>query len=99
MRSISRSNADPIQRSRWPRRLDSYWEAYGPVSGAARLNDVGGGRSTCMNEDRITGNAEKLVGQVQEGVGQLTGDARDQIQGKVKQAEGAIQDLYGQAKQ
>ena len=52
-----------------------------------------------MNEDRITGNAEKLVGQVQEGVGQLTSDAREQIQGRVKQVEGAIGDLYGQAKQ
>ena len=52
-----------------------------------------------MNEDRITGNAEKLVGQVQEGVGQLAGDAQNQIQGRVKQVEGAIGDLYGQAKQ
>ena len=52
-----------------------------------------------MNEDRMTGNAEKLIGQVQEGVRQLAGDAQNQIQGRVKQVEGAIGDLYGQAKQ
>ena len=86
------------------RRLDSCWEPCGPVSSLARsyapLNWIfAARRSKCVNEDRITGNAEKLVGQVQEGVGQLAGDARDQIQGRVKQVEGAIGDLYGQAKQ
>jgi uncharacterized protein YjbJ (UPF0337 family) len=52
-----------------------------------------------MNEDRITGNAERVAGKVQEGIGRLTGDAQNQVEGRAKQAEGAIQELYGQAKQ
>ena len=52
-----------------------------------------------MNEDRLTGNAESFGGQVGEGFGRATGDVKTQLQGKVKQAEGALQDVYGQAKE
>jgi uncharacterized protein YjbJ (UPF0337 family) len=51
-----------------------------------------------MNEDRFVGNAKNLGGQVEEGFGRATGDVKSQIQGKAKQMEGALQDMYGQAK-
>jgi uncharacterized protein YjbJ (UPF0337 family) len=50
-----------------------------------------------MNEDRISRTARNLGGKVEEGVGRVTGDAKTQIQGKLDQAAGAAQDLYGQA--
>ena len=49
-----------------------------------------------MDEDRISGTARNVGGKIEEGVGRLTGDARPQIQGKLDQAAGAAQDLYGQ---
>ena len=50
-----------------------------------------------MNEDRISGTTRNLGGKVEEGVGRVTGDAKTQIQGKLDQAAGTAQDLYGQA--
>ena len=52
-----------------------------------------------MNEDRLTGNAKNLGGQVEEGLGQATGEIKGQLQGKARQAEGALQDVYGQVKE
>ena len=52
-----------------------------------------------MNEDRITGAAKNLGGQVEEGLGRAAGDVKSQLQGKAKQVEGEIQELYGQAKE
>ena len=49
-----------------------------------------------MNEDRITGTARNLGGKLEEGVGRVTGDIKEQVQGKLDQAAGAAQDLYGQ---
>jgi uncharacterized protein YjbJ (UPF0337 family) len=49
-----------------------------------------------MNEDRISGTARNFGGKVEEGVGRVTGDAKTQIQGKLDQAAGTAQDLYGQ---
>jgi len=51
-----------------------------------------------MNEDRIVGTAKNVGGKVEEGIGRATGDFRTQVQGKAKQVEGDLQDLYGQAK-
>jgi uncharacterized protein YjbJ (UPF0337 family) len=51
-----------------------------------------------VNEDRLTGTAKNLGGQLEEGYGRATGDLRSQAEGRARQAEGAIQDLYGQAK-
>ena len=48
-----------------------------------------------MDEDRISGTARNVGGRIEEGVARLTGD-RTQIQGKLDQAAGAAQDLYGQ---
>jgi uncharacterized protein YjbJ (UPF0337 family) len=49
-----------------------------------------------MNDDRISGTARNVGGKIEEGVGRLTGDAKTQFQGKLDQAAGAAQDLYGQ---
>jgi uncharacterized protein YjbJ (UPF0337 family) len=54
------------------------------------------GRIDTMDEDRISGTARNAGGKIEEGIGRLTGDARTQIQGKLDQAAGAAQDLYGQ---
>ena len=50
-----------------------------------------------MDEDRISGTARNLSGKVEEGVGRTTGDVKTQLQGKLDQAAGVAQDLYGQA--
>ena len=50
-----------------------------------------------MNEDRLTGAGRKISGQAEEGIGRVTGDLTEQIQGKFDQAAGAAQDLYGQS--
>jgi uncharacterized protein YjbJ (UPF0337 family) len=52
-----------------------------------------------MNEDRLVGNAKNLSGQMEEGFGRATGDVKAQVEGKAKQAEGAVQDAYGQVKE
>ena len=51
-----------------------------------------------MTDDRLSGSAKNIGGQVEEGFGRLTGDERMQLEGRARQAEGALQDVYGQAK-
>jgi uncharacterized protein YjbJ (UPF0337 family) len=51
-----------------------------------------------MDENRVFGTAKNMAGKVEEGFGQATGDVKSQIDGKVKQAAGVAQDLYGQAR-
>jgi uncharacterized protein YjbJ (UPF0337 family) len=51
-----------------------------------------------MNEDRVVGSARNFAGQVQEGFGRATGDSASAVEGRIKQAAGAAQDLYGQAR-
>jgi uncharacterized protein YjbJ (UPF0337 family) len=52
-----------------------------------------------MNEeDRFTGTAKNVGGQVEHGYERATGDVKSQLQGKISQVEGVGQDLYGQAK-
>jgi uncharacterized protein YjbJ (UPF0337 family) len=46
-----------------------------------------------MNEHRIAGTARNLGGKLEEGVGRVTGDIKEQLQGKLDQAAGAAQDL------
>ena len=65
-------------------------------SGAEQAAPAMTGRIATMDEDRISGTARNVGGKIEEGVGRLTGDARTQIQGKLDQAAGAAQDLYGQ---
>jgi uncharacterized protein YjbJ (UPF0337 family) len=51
-----------------------------------------------VDEDRLSGTAKNLGGKIEEGFGRATGDAKTQVRGQMKQAEGSAQDLYGQAK-
>jgi uncharacterized protein YjbJ (UPF0337 family) len=44
------------------------------------------GRIANMDEDRISGTARNVGVKIEEGVGDLTGDARTQIQGKLEKA-------------
>ena len=49
-----------------------------------------------MDENRVEGAARNIGGKVQEGIGQVTGDAKTRVEGLANQAAGAAQDLYGQ---
>jgi len=51
-----------------------------------------------MSDDRIAGTARNLGGKVQEGFGKVAGDTKTELHGKMNQAVGTAQDLYGQAK-
>lgn len=50
-----------------------------------------------MDENRVYGTAKNLGGKVQEGVGDVTGNAGQKAEGLMDQASGTAQDLYGQA--
>lgn len=50
-----------------------------------------------MDENRLSGTAKNLGGKVEEGLGRVTGDTKMKVEGQMKQAEGSMQDLYGQA--
>jgi uncharacterized protein YjbJ (UPF0337 family) len=52
-----------------------------------------------MTDDRLSGSAKNIGSQVEEGFGRATGDVKTQLQGKAKQMEGTLQDVYGQAKE
>ena len=47
----------------------------------------------------MEGTARNLGGKLEEGLGRATGDVKSQVEGTVKQAVGAAQDLYGQARE
>ena len=49
-----------------------------------------------MDENRLSGTARNVGGRIEEGFGRATGDLETQIKGKLNQAAGAAQDLYGQ---
>jgi uncharacterized protein YjbJ (UPF0337 family) len=49
-----------------------------------------------MDEDRLSGTARNFGGKVEEGVGRVTGDVKTQSRGKLDQAAGTAEDLYGQ---
>ena len=51
-----------------------------------------------MNEDRFAATGKNLGGHVEQGFGRATGDVKTDVEGKIKQATGAAQDVYGQAK-
>jgi len=50
-----------------------------------------------MDETRRSGAAKKLGGNMEEGFGRATGDAKTRVQGQMRAAEGSMQELYGQA--
>ena len=70
--------------------LEEHW----PRASVAWLIELG--RIAPMDENRLYGTARNVGGKVEESVGRATGDVKTQIQGKLDQAAGAAQDLYGQ---
>src|SRR5271165_2032961 len=54
-------------------------------------------QSGAMDENRTIGTAKNVGAKAEEGFGRVIGDAKMKAQGQMKQAEGSIQDLYGQA--
>ena len=51
-----------------------------------------------MDKDRIAGSAKDFAGKVEGVVGDVTGDAKTQADGRAREAAGTVQNLYGQAK-
>jgi uncharacterized protein YjbJ (UPF0337 family) len=49
-----------------------------------------------MDENRISGTARNVAGKVEKGLGPAAGDASSEFKGKLDEAAGAAQDLYGQ---
>jgi uncharacterized protein YjbJ (UPF0337 family) len=51
-----------------------------------------------MDKDRIAGSAKDFAGKVEGAAGDATGDAKTQASGRMREAAGSVQNLYGQAK-
>lgn len=51
-----------------------------------------------MDKDRIAGAANKLKGSVKQGLGELTGDAKLEAEGRADKAKGTAQNAVGGAK-
>ena len=51
-----------------------------------------------MDEDRISGAANKAKGAVKDAVGSATGDTKTQAEGKMDKAKGSAQSAIGGAK-
>jgi uncharacterized protein YjbJ (UPF0337 family) len=51
-----------------------------------------------MDNDRIIGSAKDFAGKVEGRSGDIAGDIRAQAAGRVREAAGTAQNLYGQAK-
>jgi uncharacterized protein YjbJ (UPF0337 family) len=51
-----------------------------------------------MDENRVAGTARNVGGQVQEGLGRVTGNTETQVKGIANQVKGSAQDMYGKAK-
>jgi uncharacterized protein YjbJ (UPF0337 family) len=51
-----------------------------------------------MDKDRIAGAAKDAAGKVEGAVGDFAGDAETSTSGRLREATGTVQNLYGQAK-
>ena len=51
-----------------------------------------------MDTDRIGGAAKETFGKAQAAAGEVLGDNETELKGRARQASGAAQNLYGQAK-
>jgi uncharacterized protein YjbJ (UPF0337 family) len=51
-----------------------------------------------MDKDRIAGSAKDFAGKLEGAVCDMTGDAKTEATGRVREATGTAQNLYGQAK-
>jgi uncharacterized protein YjbJ (UPF0337 family) len=54
-------------------------------------------QETTMDENQFEGAARNIGGKIQDAVGGLTGDTATQARGKVNQAAGQAQQMYGAA--
>jgi uncharacterized protein YjbJ (UPF0337 family) len=52
-----------------------------------------------MDQDQLSGTAKNISGKAQETVGRTTGDTSMLARGQMTQAEGRMQELYGQARE
>jgi uncharacterized protein YjbJ (UPF0337 family) len=51
-----------------------------------------------MDENRVSGTAKNVGGELEEGFGRVTGDTKTKAAGVAKEVSGAAQDMYGQAR-
>jgi uncharacterized protein YjbJ (UPF0337 family) len=51
-----------------------------------------------MDKDRIEGAGKQIKGNIKEGIGKATGDAKLQGEGKADKAEGKVQNTVGGVK-
>ena len=51
-----------------------------------------------MDKDRIAGAAKDFTGKVEDTVGGIAGDAKTEVAGRVREATGTAQNIYGHAK-
>ena len=51
-----------------------------------------------MDTDRIAGSVKDFAGKLEGAVGDITGDAKTEAAGRVREGAGTAQNLYGQAK-
>jgi uncharacterized protein YjbJ (UPF0337 family) len=51
-----------------------------------------------MDKDRIAGSAKDFAGKVEGTIGDISGDVKTQASGRVREATGSAQNLYGQVK-
>lgn len=51
-----------------------------------------------MDSDRIAGKTKETIGKAEAALGETVGDEHTEASGRIRQATGAAQDLYGQAK-
>jgi uncharacterized protein YjbJ (UPF0337 family) len=51
-----------------------------------------------VDKDRMAGAANKVKGSVKQGVGEMTGDAKLEAEGRADKAKGTVQNAVGGAK-
>ncbi len=54
-----------------------------------------GWRDTAMTDERAKGTINKARGQVEEGLGKVTGNKEEQVRGKARQVQGSAQEGLG----
>jgi len=52
-----------------------------------------------MNKNQVEGSAKKVIGKVQQKVGEATGSTNQQVKGATKRIEGSLQKGMGDLKQ
>ena len=51
-----------------------------------------------MNKDQVKGKVKDVAGRIERQAGEWTGDKEKQVHGALKQAEGKVQNAWGDAK-